>query len=155
MVDTQIRSTFVAATAEMDHAHAVKAIENLVGHEISAGAARLLIQGRNTRGMLGGVSFSGRLRTGSLLLPSVPVDVVVSPWSAVRTEIGIGPLGHYGRPRLAPATELLPGRVAARGSPDRGDHRDSCRGDAGPAGRGLEVFSPTLPGVDTQFADRL
>jgi hypothetical protein len=97
MAETQIHSAFVAKTAEFDYPDAVAALENLVGREIWSGSARLTIGERGADGLAGAASFSGRLRTGSLLFPSLRVDVVVSPWSATRVEFGIRPLGRVGR----------------------------------------------------------
>jgi len=96
MVEAEIQSSFVARTVELDYADALGALGGLIGQEIRAGSARLNIEKRGTGGLSGAASFSGRLHTGSLLVPSVPVDVVVSPWSATRVEFGISPLGRVG-----------------------------------------------------------
>ena len=98
MFDTQIHTTFVATGAEVARADAVEVLEGLVGDEIKAGSARLLIEAEGRPGAFDSVSWRARLRTGFVLSPSIPVEVVVTPWSASRTEIGISPLGRVGRP---------------------------------------------------------
>jgi hypothetical protein len=98
MFDTPIQSTFVSQVAPLGLADAVDAADQLVGQTITAGRSRLEVTARLGDGLAGAVWYSGTLRTGSSLIPSVRVDVVVSPWSAGRTEIGIRPLGRIGRP---------------------------------------------------------
>jgi hypothetical protein len=98
MEETQIRTTFVALTGEFDFRDAVGGLEALSGQEITAGSARLTIGERvdGTENAFGSVGFTGRLHTGSALLPAITVDIVVTPWSATRTEIGVRPLGRPG-----------------------------------------------------------
>ncbi|HWE54213.1 MAG TPA: hypothetical protein VG435_01800 [Acidimicrobiales bacterium] len=96
MIETPIRSTFVGHTAQVGFADAVDAADRLIGTEISVGSARLLVKERIGEGLAGAAWYSGVLRTGSKLVPSVRVDVVVSPWSSGRVEIGIRPLGRLG-----------------------------------------------------------
>jgi hypothetical protein len=98
MLQTEIRSAFVARTAELDYADAVGVVESLVGQEIAAGSGRLTIGARVADRPGVGAAFSGRLHTGAFLVPPVPVEIMVSPWSATRVEFGIGPLGRLGRP---------------------------------------------------------
>lgn len=96
MIETPIRSTFVGQIAKIGFADAIDAADQLVGQEITAGSARLVIKERIGEGLAGAAWYSGLLRTGSKLIPSVRVDVVVSPWSNGRVEVGIRPLGRIG-----------------------------------------------------------
>lgn len=97
MFDAPIQSTFVSQVAHLGFADAIDAADRMVGQEITAGRARLHITARVGDGLAGAVWYSGTLKTGSSLIPSVRVDVVVSPWSAGRTEVGIRPLSRVGR----------------------------------------------------------
>jgi hypothetical protein len=101
MEDTDIRTTFVALTGKFDHFDAVRDLETLAGHEITAGSARLAIGQRVGNGddAFGYVGFEGHLHTGSALVPALKVEIVVTPWSSTRTEIGVRPLGRLGRLR--------------------------------------------------------
>jgi hypothetical protein len=96
MFDAPIQSTFVSQVADLGFADALDAAERLVGQEIAVGRARLDIRGRLGDGLAGAVWYAGTLRTGSSLIPSVRVDVVISPWSAGRIEVGIRPLSRIG-----------------------------------------------------------
>ena len=107
MFDAPIQSTFVSQVAHLGFADAVDAADRLVGQEITAGRSRLHINARLGDGLAGAVWYSGTLRTGSNLIPSVRVDVVVSPWSAGRTEIGIRPLSRIGRPESLRANRFF------------------------------------------------
>lgn len=98
MIETQIRSTFVSQVAPLGFADVADAVEKLSGEEVETGRVRLSIQERIGEGLAGAVWYSGVLHTGSRLVPSVKVDVVVSPWSAGRTEIGLRPLSRIGQP---------------------------------------------------------
>jgi hypothetical protein len=95
--ETSVQSTFVSQVAAIAFADAAAAADDLTGLDITAGRVRLEIHERSGNSPAGAVRYSGVLRTGSALIPSVKVDVVLSPWSAGRTEIGIGPLSRLGR----------------------------------------------------------
>src|SRR5438270_4636151 len=95
MLEAPIRSTFVSQVAALGFADAVDRADHLTGEEIVAGRARLEIQERIGDGLAGAVWYSGLLRTGAATRP-LRVDVVVSPWPAGRTEIGLRPLGRLG-----------------------------------------------------------
>ena len=97
MLETPIESSYVSQVARIEFSDAAGAADDLTGQEISAGRVRLEIHQRVRDGVPGAVSYQGVLRTGSALIPSVKVDVVLSPWSADRTEIGIRPLSRLGR----------------------------------------------------------
>lgn len=92
----EIHSAFVSQVAPVGFADLAVAFDQLAGTEISAGKARLQIQGRTGSGFAQTVYYRGVLRTGSRLVPSVKVEIVVSPWSASRSEIGLRPLTHLG-----------------------------------------------------------
>lgn len=121
MEETQIRSNFVALTGEFGYPEALEAVEHLAGQEITAVPARLTVGERVGNAAFGGTWFSGRLHAGSPYVPSVAVDIVVTPWSSERTEIGIRPLARMGSFRTArflraawPVTEALLDEVANR-----------------------------------------
>lgn len=97
MTEASITSTFVSQVVPVGFADAMDAAEHLAGTEVVTEGARLEIKGRIGDGMAGAAWYEGVLHTGSLLLPTVRVDVVVSPWSVGRTEIGIRPLGRLGQ----------------------------------------------------------
>lgn len=95
-MSNRITTTFVSQVANLPFADTIDAVEALEGRQLGSGAVRLTIGPRIGEGLAGAVWYSGVLRTGSPLVPSVRVDVVVSPWSAGRVEIGIRPLGRLG-----------------------------------------------------------
>lgn len=98
MSNGPITTTFVSQVARLGFADAVERADSLAGTEISNGSARLSVGERLGDGLAGAVWYSGVLRTGSVLLPLVRVDLVVTPWSAGRVEIGLRPLGRLGSP---------------------------------------------------------
>ncbi|HET6963652.1 MAG TPA: hypothetical protein VFH58_02700 [Acidimicrobiales bacterium] len=98
MGEAPITSTFVSQVVPLGFADAADSADRLTGSEIAAGRARLQFKQRIGDGLAGAVWYEGVLRTGHRLLPSVHVDIVVSPWSAGRTEIGLRPLSRIGRP---------------------------------------------------------
>lgn len=92
----EIHSAFVSQVEKIGFADLAEAADELAGQEVTSGSARLSLRERCGNGLAGAVGFSGTLRTGSLLFPSVKVEVVVSPWSAGKSEIGIRPLARLG-----------------------------------------------------------
>ncbi len=92
----EIHSAFVSQVEHIGFADLADAADELTGHEITSGSARLTVRQRSGSGLAGAVCYSGTLRTGSLLIPAVKVEVVVSPWSAGKSEIGIRPLANLG-----------------------------------------------------------
>jgi hypothetical protein len=97
MFETPIQSSFVSQVAPIGFADAAGAADDLTGLSVTAGRTRLEVQERVGNGWAGAIWYSGVLYTGSVLIPAVKVDVVLSPWSAGRTEVGIRPLGRLGR----------------------------------------------------------
>ena len=107
--------SFVSSTIDLGYADAAEAIEKLVGQEISTGSTRLVIEDQLAGDVGGATWFAGVLRSSSPLARPIRVDVVVSPWSAHRTEIGIRPLARLGhldslrtRRFVASAWDVLP-----------------------------------------------
>lgn len=98
MAETPITSSFVSHVAGLGFADALDGADRLAGSEVSAAGARLQIKGRIGEGPAGAVWYEAVLRTGFPLFPAVRVDLVVSPWSAGRTELGLRPLSRIGRP---------------------------------------------------------
>jgi hypothetical protein len=97
MFETQIQSSFVSQVAPLGFADAAEAADGLTDRTVTAGPVRLELEERTGQGLAGAVWYGGVLHTGSRLIPTVKVDVVVSPWSAGRSEIGIRPLSRLGR----------------------------------------------------------
>lgn len=97
MTEATITSTFVSQVAPIGFADAAGSADRLEGSELSAGSARLQVKERIGAGLAGAAWYEGVLHTGSRLFPSVRVDIVVSPWSAGRSEIGLRPLTRIGR----------------------------------------------------------
>ena len=93
----EIHSAFVSQVEPLGFADLADAVAELPGQDIAAGRARLSIRERSGTGLAGAVCYRGTLRTGSIVIPSVKVEVVVSPWSAGKSEIGIRPLANLGR----------------------------------------------------------
>jgi hypothetical protein len=90
---TEVVSEVVSA----GFADLAQAAEELPHSELSDGRARLSIHGEAGRSLPGVVRLAGTLRTGALLLPRVKVEVVISPWSAGRSEVAVHPLTHVGQ----------------------------------------------------------
>lgn len=109
MTEASITSTFVSQVVSVGFADAMDAADSLVGSEITAGRARLQIGERIGDGLAGAAWYEGVLHTGAALLPTVRVDVVVGPWSASRSEIGIRPLSRLGRPDSLRAARFFAG----------------------------------------------
>jgi hypothetical protein len=123
MTNGSITTTFVSQVARLGFADALEQADSLIGHEVSNGSARLTIGERIGDGLAGAVWYSGVLRTGSPLLPSVRVDVVVTPWSAGRLEIGLRPLSRLGSASsvranrfFSAAWRIMPSLVSALGA---------------------------------------
>ena len=93
----EINSAFVSQVEPTEFGRLLEAFDALAGQEVASGRARLQIAERSGTGFAGAVCYGGTLRTGSPLVPSVKVEIVVSPWSSARSEIGIRPLTNLGR----------------------------------------------------------
>lgn len=87
----------VSQVAPLGFADLAGAADELPGQEFTDGRDRLVVHGPVGPGFAGALRFAGTLRTQSPLLPRVKVEVVVSPWSAGRSEVAIHPLTHLGR----------------------------------------------------------
>jgi hypothetical protein len=93
----EIQSAFVSQVEPIEFGELAGAVEVLSGQEIASGRSRLQINDRSGSGLAGAVYYRGTLRTGSPLIPTVKVEIVVSPWSSTKSEIGIRPLTNLGR----------------------------------------------------------
>lgn len=92
----EIHSAFVSQVAPVGFADLAEGFEKLAGTEIVAGKAKLQIHDRSGTGFADALYYRGALRTGSALVPTVKVEIVVSPWSSSRSEIGLRPLTNLG-----------------------------------------------------------
>lgn len=93
----EIYSAVVSQVVPVGFADLGQAADALPGAQFEEGRARLEIHGRAGTGFVGAVRFSASLHTGSPLSRSIKVEVVVSPWSAGRSEVAIHPLTSLGR----------------------------------------------------------
>ncbi len=93
----KVYSPVVSEVVPVGFAGLARAVDDLPGQEFTEGRARLKVHGRVGTGLAGAIRFGGTLRTTSVLLPSVKVEVVVSPWSAGRSEVAIHPLTKLGQ----------------------------------------------------------
>jgi hypothetical protein len=91
-----VYSAVVSETVRAGFADLAQAAGKLSGQELTQDRASLTVHGPIGTGLAGAIRFSGTLRTSSPLLPSVKVEVVVSPWSAGRSEVAIHPITHLG-----------------------------------------------------------
>lgn len=91
----KIYSAVVSQVVPVGFADLAQAAEALPGQEFAHDRARLQVHDPAGAGLAGAVRFSGTLTT-SALLPPVKVEVVVSPWSAERSEVAIHPLTNLG-----------------------------------------------------------
>lgn len=89
-------SEVVPQVVPVGFADLAEAAEGLPGREFAAGRARLQVHGPVGQPLDGMIRLGGTLRTGSLVLPRVTVEVVISPWSAGRSEVAIHPITHLG-----------------------------------------------------------
>jgi hypothetical protein len=92
----KIYSAVVSEVVPVGFADLAQAADELPGMEITADRARLKVHGRLGTGLAGASRFAGTLRTTSPLLPSLKVEVVVSPWSPGRSEVAIEPITNLG-----------------------------------------------------------
>ena len=87
----------VSQVAPAGFADLAQAAEELPHGELTDGRVRLSIHGQAGKSLPGMVRLAGTLRTNSLILPWARVEVVISPWSAGRSEVAIHPITHLGR----------------------------------------------------------
>jgi hypothetical protein len=86
----------VSQVIEVGFADLAQAADELPGQEFTTARAQLKVHDRVGTGLAGAIRFGGTLRT-SPLLPALKVEVVVSPWSADRSEVAIQPVSRLGR----------------------------------------------------------
>lgn len=115
--------TFVGSTIALGYADAAEAAERLPGRDIAAGSAHLVLGDGPAESLGSTLTLQGVLHTGSPLVRPVRVELVLSPWSASRTEVGIRPsskLGHTESVRtrryLDAAWTVLPRLIDALGT---------------------------------------
>lgn len=92
----EIHTSVVSQVVAAGFADLAQAAELLPGTEVTAGRSRLKVHGSLGAGLAGAVRFDGTLRT-SALAPALKVEVVVSPWSAGRSEVAIHPVTGLGQ----------------------------------------------------------
>jgi hypothetical protein len=92
----KFHSAVVSQVVPVGFAGLAQAAGQLPGQEFSEDRIRLKVHGRAGTGLAGAMRFAGTLRTTSSLLPSMKVEVVVSPWSADRSEVAIHPITNLG-----------------------------------------------------------
>jgi hypothetical protein len=86
----------VSEVVPVGFADLAQAAGELPGQELNSGSARLNVNRLVGTGLAGGIRFGGTLRTSSGLFPSIKVEVVVTPWSASRSEVAIHPMTNLG-----------------------------------------------------------
>lgn len=89
-------SEVVPQVVRVGFADLAQAAEGLPGCQFAAGRTRLQVHGPVGKALEGMIRLGGTLRTGSVLVPRVTVEVVVSPWSAGRSEVAIHPITPLG-----------------------------------------------------------
>jgi hypothetical protein len=87
----------VSQVVPIGFADLAQAAEELTRGEVTDGRVRLSIHGQAGTSLPGMVRLAGTLRTNSLLLPWAKVEVVISPWSAGRSEVAIHPVTPLGQ----------------------------------------------------------
>jgi hypothetical protein len=92
----KIHSSVVSQVVPVGFADLAQAADFLPGTEVAGDRARLMIHGHAGTGLAGAVRFDATLRTTSLLIPWVKVELVVSPWSAGRSEVAVHPISNLG-----------------------------------------------------------
>lgn len=92
----EIHSSVVPQVVPVGFADLAQAADRLPGTALTAGDTRLEVEGRAGVGLADAVRYTGTLRT-SALLPAMKVEVVVSPWSAGKSEVAIHPVTNLRR----------------------------------------------------------
>jgi hypothetical protein len=93
----KVYSAVVTQVVPQSFAALAQAANELPGQELTADRVRLKVQDRVGDGLGGAIRYAATLRTASALLPSIKVEVVISPWSADQSEVAIHPMTHLGR----------------------------------------------------------
>jgi hypothetical protein len=96
MSQMKVDSAVVSQVVPVGFADLAQAADKLPGQVFTEDRIRLTVHGRAGTGLAGAIRFAGTLRTTSALLPSMKVEVVVSPWSADRSEVAIHPMSNLG-----------------------------------------------------------
>jgi hypothetical protein len=91
-----VYSPVVSQVVPAGFAELAQGAAGLPGRELTQDRARLIVHGRVGTGLAGAVRYAGTLHTTSAPLPPVKVEVVVSPWSADRSEVAIQPITRLG-----------------------------------------------------------
>lgn len=89
----QIQSSVVPQVVPVGFADLAQAADRLPGSVVAEGDTRLEVEGRAGAGLADAVRYRATLRT-SALLPPLKVEVVVSPWSAGKSEVAIHPVSN-------------------------------------------------------------
>jgi hypothetical protein len=92
----KVYSPVVSEVIPVGFADLAPAVDVLSGQELNCGSARLNLHRPAGTSVAGGTRLAATLRTTSALFPSLKVEVVVSPWSAGRSEVAIHPVSNLG-----------------------------------------------------------
>lgn len=92
----EIHSSVVPQVVPVGFADLAQAADRLPGSVVADGETRLEVEGRAGPGFADAVRYRGTLRT-SALLPPLKVEVVVSPWSAGKSEVAVHPVTNLRR----------------------------------------------------------
>lgn len=92
----EIHSSVVPQVVPVGFADLAQAADRLPGSVVADGETRLEVEGRAGLGLGDAVRYRGTLRT-SALLPPLKVEVVVSPWSAGKSEVAVHPVTNLRR----------------------------------------------------------
>lgn len=92
-----VYSAVVSQVVPVGFADLAQAVDQLSGQQLTEDRTRLKVNGSVGTGLAEEIHFAGTLRTTSALLPPIKVEVVVSPWSAGRSEVAIHPKTNLGQ----------------------------------------------------------
>ena len=92
----EIHSSVVPQVVPVGFADLAQAADRLPGTAVAKGDTRLEVEGRAGAGLADAVRYRATLRTAALL-PPLKVEVVVSPWSAGKSEVAIHPVSNLRR----------------------------------------------------------
>lgn len=93
----KVYSAVVSQVVPLGFAALAQSAGELTGQELTVDRIRLKVHDGAGDGLDGAIRYAATLRTASALLPSIKVEVVISPWSADRSEVAIHPMTHLGR----------------------------------------------------------
>ena len=92
----EIHTSVVSQVVAVGFADLAQAADLLPGSEVTQGRTRLKVGKSAGPGLAGAVRFDATIRT-SPVVPALRVEVVVSPWSAGRSEVAIHPVTGLGQ----------------------------------------------------------